>query len=110
LLEHPTYELIASALEYLGASITRFPRREENGYLIDAKDVRRAVTPKTRLIVLTNLHNPSSAFTSDEVLREVGSLGPTVLVDEVYLDAVYDHTPRSSFHLGPNFVVTNSLT
>src|SRR6185312_12900153 len=33
-----------------------------------------------------------------------------VLVDEVYLDAVYENTPRTSFHLGPQFVVTSSLT
>jgi len=33
-----------------------------------------------------------------------------VLVDEVYLDAVYEKTPRTSFHLGPQFVVTSSLT
>ena len=33
-----------------------------------------------------------------------------MLVDEVYLDAVYDDTPRTSFHLGPEFVVTSSLT
>ena len=33
-----------------------------------------------------------------------------MLVDEVYLDAVYDNTPRTSFHLGPEFVVTSSLT
>lgn len=32
------------------------------------------------------------------------------MVDEVYLDAVFDETPRSAFHLGPEFVVTNSLT
>jgi aspartate/methionine/tyrosine aminotransferase len=32
------------------------------------------------------------------------------LVDEVYLDAVYENTPRSAIHLGPEFVVTNSLT
>jgi aspartate/methionine/tyrosine aminotransferase len=31
-------------------------------------------------------------------------------VDEVYLDAVYQRTPRTSFHLGPEFVVTSSLT
>jgi aspartate/methionine/tyrosine aminotransferase len=110
LIEDPTYELIVSAAEYLGASVKRFVRREENGYAIDPAELRRAVTPKTRLIVLTNLHNPSSVLTSEEVLREVGSIGPTVLVDEVYLDAVHEHTPRSSFHLGPNFVVTNSLT
>ncbi len=110
LIESPTYELIVSAAEYLGASIRRFERREENGFAIDPAELRRAVTPQTRLIVLTNLHNPSSVITSDDVLREVGSLGCTVLVDEVYLDAVYENTPRSSFHLGENFVVTNSLT
>src|SRR5438445_9968582 len=32
------------------------------------------------------------------------------LVDEVYLDAVYERTPGTSFHLGPEFVVTSSLT
>ncbi len=31
-------------------------------------------------------------------------------MDEVYLDAVYEDTPRTSFHLGPGFVVTSSLT
>ena len=67
------------------------------------------MTPKTRLIVLTNLHNPSSVLTPEEVLREAGSLGPAVLVDEIYLDAVDENTPRSSFHLGSNFAVTNSL-
>jgi aspartate/methionine/tyrosine aminotransferase len=47
-------------------------------------------------------------------LREIGdiarSIGAIVLADEVYLDAVYENTPRTSFHLGPEFVVTSSLT
>ncbi len=72
------------------------------------------VTPKTRLIVITNLHNPTSVVTPDSVLREIGdiarSVGALVLVDEVYLDAVYEGTPRTSFHLGPAFVVMSSLT
>ena len=76
--------------------------------------MRRAITPKTKLIVVTNLHNPSSVLTPESVLREVGeiarSVGARVLVDEVYLDAVYEDTPRTSFHLGPEFVVTSSLT
>jgi len=48
------------------------------------------------------------------VLREVAdlaaSVGAWLLVDEVYLDAVYEGTPRTSFHLAPNVIVTNSLT
>ncbi len=110
LIEHPAYGPLLDAARYLGAQVKRFPRREENGFRVEPEDVRRAITPGTRLIVITNLHNPSSVLTPEPVLREIGDLGPQVLVDEVYLDAVFEGTPRSSFHLGPQFVVTSSLT
>jgi aspartate/methionine/tyrosine aminotransferase len=114
LIEHPAYELIVSTALYFGANVKRFPRREEDAYALDPAIIRRAITLKTKLIVITNLHNPSSVLTPDKTLREIGdlarSVGARVLVDEVYLDAAYENTPRSSFHLGPEFVVTNSLT
>jgi aspartate/methionine/tyrosine aminotransferase len=114
LIEDPAYELIVSAALYLGANVKRFARKEESGYALDPAEISRALTAQTKVMVVTNLHNPSSALTPDATLREVGelarSVGARVLVDEVYLDAVYENTPRSSFHLGDEFVVTSSLT
>src|SRR5213083_1841118 len=114
LIEHPAYGPILDIAHYLEANVKRFRRPEENGWAIDPEEVRRCVTPKTRLVVITNLHNPTSVLTQESVLREIGeiarSIGALVLVDEVYLDAVYENTPRTSFHLGPEFVVTSSLT
>jgi aspartate/methionine/tyrosine aminotransferase len=114
LIEQPAYGPLLDAALYLEAGLKRFPRREEDGFAVDPAEVRRAAGPKTRLIVITNLHNPTSVLTPDSVLREVGEIargaGASVLVDEVYLDAVYENTPRSSFHLGPEFIVTSSLT
>jgi aspartate/methionine/tyrosine aminotransferase len=114
LIEHPAYGPILDVAHYLEANVKRFRRAEENGWAIDPAEVRRCATAKTRLIVITNLHNPTSALTPETVLREIGdvarSIGALVLVDEVYLDAVYERTPRTSFHLGPQFVVTSSLT
>src|SRR4030095_1294216 len=114
LIEHPAYGPIVDVAYYLEANVKRFRRVEENDWTIDPDEVRHCVTPKTRLIVITNLHNPTSVLTRDLVLREIGdiarSVGGLVLVDEVYLDAVYENTPRTSFHLGPEFVVTTSLT
>jgi aspartate/methionine/tyrosine aminotransferase len=114
LIEHPAYELLLSTALYFGANVKRFTRAEENGFALDPEAIRRAVTPRTKLIVITNLHNPSSALASEAALREIGDIargvGARVLVDEVYLDAVYENTPLSSFHLGPQFIVTNSLT
>jgi aspartate/methionine/tyrosine aminotransferase len=114
LIEHPTYELLVSTAQYLQADVKRFSRFESDGYALNPAEIRNAITSKTKLIVITNLHNPSSVLTPDSTLQEVGdiacSVGARVLVDEVYLDAVYENTPRSSFHLGKEFVVTSSLT
>src|SRR6186997_970528 len=114
LIEHPAYGPILDIAQYLGANVKRFRRVEENGWESDPHEFRRCITPKTRLIVITNLHNPTSAFTPEPVLYEIAdiarSVGALVLVDEVYLDAVYDDTPRTSFCLGAEFVVTSSLT
>ncbi|HUI41689.1 MAG TPA: aminotransferase class I/II-fold pyridoxal phosphate-dependent enzyme [Terriglobia bacterium] len=114
LIERPTYELLVSAAQYLGATVRRFERRFEEGFQLNPREVERALTPRTRLIAVTNLHNPSSALTADGTLREIGelarSVGATVLVDEVYLEACYAAPWRSAFHLGNHFVVTSSLT
>jgi aspartate/methionine/tyrosine aminotransferase len=114
LIEHPAYGPILDVAYYLHANVKRFPRIKEIGWAIDPAAILHYTTPKTRLIVITNLHNPTSALTPDSVLRVIGevarSIGALVLVDEVYLDAVYQRTPRTSSHLGPEFVVTSSLT
>jgi len=114
LIEHPAYGLIEDAALYLGARICRFDRPWEAGFPLDPAIVERAITPKTRIVAVTNLHNPSSALAPEDSLRTIGEMarrvGAHVLVDEVYLDAVFDPPQRSAFHLGENFVVTTSLT
>ncbi len=114
LIEQPAYELLVSTAQYLQARVIRFPRHEANNFALDPGEILRHITPHTKLIVITNLHNPTSVLTPESTLREVGdiarSIDARVLVDEVYLDAVYENTPRSAFHLGKEFVITNSLT
>lgn len=114
LIEHPAYGLLVDAALYIGATVKRFARTEESGYALNPTAIRKAMSPKTKLIVVTNLHNPSSVLTPEPVLREVAdlarSVGARLLVDEVYLDAVYENTPRTAFHLGPEVIVTSSLT
>jgi hypothetical protein len=114
LVEHPTYDPLLAVPRHLGAAVRRFARRTEDGFAIDPAEVARQVSPRTRLIVVTNLHNPSGALVDDETLGEVGriagSAGARVLVDEVYLDALFEPEPRTAFHLGETFVVTSSLT
>ncbi|HEV2113833.1 MAG TPA: pyridoxal phosphate-dependent aminotransferase [Terriglobales bacterium] len=114
LVEQPSYGLLLDAAAYLGANIRRFPRRFEDSFRLDPAELERSITPRTRLIVLTNLHNPSGLLAGESELRQIGALaqkvGARVLVDEVYLDMAFERAPRSSFHLGEDFIVTSSLT
>ncbi len=110
LLEHPAYELILAVAKYIGAEIRRFPRTHESGFALDPAEIARQVTPRTKLIAVTNLHNPSSALADEQTMRAIGEIGPRVLVDEVYLDAAFEQAPPSAALLGDQFVVTSSLT
>lgn len=113
LVEQPTYEPMLGAASFLGAQIKRFERKAADAFRLDPAAVERMLTRNTRLIVITNLHNPSSTLADEAELRAIGDLaarvGARVLVDEVYLDAAAPPR-RSAVHLGPAFVVTNSLT
>jgi aspartate/methionine/tyrosine aminotransferase len=112
LFEHPAYEPMLAAAEFLGANVRRFARRFDNGFRIEG--LESLVSAKTRLIVLTNLHNPSGILIDDSEIKQIGeiarSVGARVLVDEVYMETLFEDSPRTSFHLGNEFVVTSSLT
>ncbi len=118
LIEQPVYEPVLAVARYLGAAPRRFQRRFDSGFRLDPEEVELRVSPQTKLIVLTNLHNPSSVLAEDNALKQVGEIarrvGAHVLVDEVYLEAVAamnpPSAPRSAFHIGNHFVVTCSLT
>src|SRR4051812_49223516 len=102
LVEQPTYELILSTAKYLGLEIRRFPRRAENNFAIDPKDVQQNITSRTRLIVICNLNNPTSAFVSDTTIREIGELagkvGARMMVNEIYRETLFEPVPASAFH------------
>lgn len=114
LIEQPAYEPLLAVAHYLGARVRRFARPAEKQFRLDPAEVERAITDRTRLVVITNLHNPSNALADEDTLREIGEVarrvGARVLVDEVYLDSAFDVAPRTSFNLGEQFVVTSSLT
>jgi aspartate/methionine/tyrosine aminotransferase len=116
LIEQPTYGPIVDTARFLRADVRRFSRRAEEDFRLDPAAVEAAVTPRTRLVVVTNPPNPSGALADEATMRRVGEIArearARVLVDEVYLEAsaVLGLPPFTAFGLAPEFVVSSSLT
>jgi aspartate/methionine/tyrosine aminotransferase len=112
--ETPAYEPMLATALFLGADIKRFARTFNDGFQVVPEIVERSVKPSTRLIVLTNLHNPTGVLTGTDALKRVGeiarSVNARVLVDEVYIETLFEPHPRTAFRLGREFVITSSLT
>jgi len=115
LIETPTYELLEAMLGYAQARLTRFARSAEAGWALDPQTVADQITPRTRLVVLTNLHNPSSALAPAAAIASIAAaaarVGAMVLVDEVYLELLFTAGAAwTAFRPDGNIVVTSSLT
>jgi aspartate/methionine/tyrosine aminotransferase len=84
----PTYQQHYSIPESYGAKVEILRLREENGFLPDLEELKRMVTPTTRLISINNPNNPTGALMDRKFLEDLvevaRSCGAYVLCDEVY--------------------------
>jgi aspartate/methionine/tyrosine aminotransferase len=114
IVERPTYEPLLRIPQALGHTIRRLDRREEDNFALDLDRLEALLSPRTRLAIISNLHNPSGVQVDHEILRAAAGVldrvGAYLLVDEVYLECLLCERPESAAHAGPNVVATNSLT
>ena len=84
----PTYQQHYSIPSSIGADIRLLRLRAKDAFLPDPEELRRLVTPGTKLIALTNPNNPTGALIERPMLEEIAQIarnvGAYVLCDEVY--------------------------
>lgn len=94
----PYYDSYAACVALAGAKLVTVPLRWPD-FQPDLEELRRAVTDRTRLILVNDPHNPTGAVFSAEVREEVLRLAERhdalIVTDEVYEHLVFDgpHVP-----------------
>jgi aminotransferase len=77
------------------------PMREEDGWKLDIDGFRRAVTPRTKAILICNPMNPTGTVFSQDEVRAIADLAIEkdlfVIADEAYDFLVYDGLCHASF-------------
>lgn len=101
IIPDPSFVSYASIINFLGAVAVRIPLREENEFRLNPADVERAITPKTRMIVMNSPSNPTGAVMTEEEIRAVYDVASRnrvyLLSDEIYARMVYEDG-RTRFH------------
>jgi aspartate/methionine/tyrosine aminotransferase len=113
IVEQPGYQPMWLAPEMLGAKMVPWLRRYDAGFRLDLDALEGLITDRTKLIVITNPHNPSGVVADrEDELRRLGELahakGIHVLIDEVFLDGAFQ--PQDSGFKLPGTVITGSMT
>jgi len=74
-------------------------RETDKGFSLDLEAIERQISPRTKLIIYNNYHNPTSAESDMEEMEHLADIclkhNIYVLSDEAYFDILYDGTPKS---------------
>jgi len=114
LVESPCYEPLWATPRSMGAQV-RFLRRLPPKYQIDTEELGEMITERTRMVILSNLHNPTGTQLGKKELMEVlgvvkkANRDTMVVVDEIYLDFAGIDT-RSAASYDEGFTILSSLT
>ena len=114
-MEAPNYMQMPGVARSLGATVRTFRLRQDTGWEPDWEEFERAVTPRTRLLYLSNPNNPTGAVLSDAAMKRIAErcdeTGTWLLADEVYLGAEIDRPrTRSFWGMGDRVIVTSGLS
>jgi aspartate/methionine/tyrosine aminotransferase len=89
-VEYPTYEPLLRQVQEHFPTVKRLKREENEDYRLDADRLRKIVSTKTGLLVLTNPHLPTGAVSPPSELKELLNVaqeqGFYVLCDEIYAE------------------------
>lgn len=110
---HPNYATNLETPYAIGARINRIELHFEQQFLPEMKEFQ-SIDDKTRLVSITNPHNPSGAMMSEAKLREIISTvtdhGKILLVDETYRYMCFDQPPAVAAGINENVISVSSVS
>jgi aspartate/methionine/tyrosine aminotransferase len=90
----PGFPIYSSMIDFTGARGVPLPLREENGFQPDLDELRRLVSPRTKVLVLNSPNNPTGGVLTRDAIREIAAIARErdlwILADEIYGEIVYD--------------------
>lgn len=94
IIPNPGYPIYESVVNYLGGKSVPLPLVEEKEFNFSLEDLKKLITPKTKMIIINTPQNPTGGVLTRETLEGMAKLCVEndlwVLVDEIYHKIIYE--------------------
>jgi aspartate/methionine/tyrosine aminotransferase len=110
ILADPHYPCYSNIVRFLGCTPVFVKVNEENGFRFNPEDIKEKIGSKTKAIVINSPANPTGHVLDARAMKEIASLGPIVISDEIYHGLVYEGKEHSILEFTDNAFVASGFS
>lgn len=110
ILSDPHYSCYPNFIRFLDGVPVFVPAPAEEGFQMNPDDVERAITDKTRAILINSPSNPTGTVMEPDRMKRLAQLGLPIISDEIYHGLVYEGREHSVLEFTRNAFVVNGFS
>ena len=110
IVSNPGYACYPNFIKYLHGKVVEVPVYANTGFQYSPEAIAKKITPRTKAIIINSPMNPTGNLLSPANMREITSLGPLVISDEIYHGLVYEGKPNTILEFNPNSIVISGFS
>lgn len=106
----PHYACYPQIISVARGVAKKVPVHEVDGYQTEPRRLESSIGPRTKAILVNSPANPTGTVLEEDVMREICSMGPLVISDEIYHGLVYGTRVNSALEFTDNAIVVNGFS
>ncbi len=110
IISDPHYACYPNFIRFMQGVPTTVPVYEEDGFQFRAEAIREKITDRTKAIFINSPSNPTGNLLSAERMKEIATLSPIIISDEIYHGLVYEGKEHSILEFSDNAFVLNGFS
>ncbi|MCA1960855.1 MAG: pyridoxal phosphate-dependent aminotransferase [Desulfomonile sp.] len=110
ILSDPHYACYPNFVKFLGGVPVFVEAPAKNGFQMDPDDVAKAVTERTRAILVNSPANPTGTVMESDRMQRLAELNVPIISDEIYHGLVYEGQEHSILEFTKDAFVVNGFS
>jgi len=110
MLSDPHYACYPNMVRFLGCVPVFVKVNEDDGFRFNPENIKEKISSKTKAIIINSPANPTGHVLDAQAMREIASLGPVVVSDEIYHGLVYEGKEHSILEYTDNAFVASGFS